>query len=77
MEKSFTSERLFHFNRNFHQDKKGCLQQGFAAMAGRRTSHRLYAGIGGSPGMTNIIRLYFLSSTSLTLISSGSGLDVQ
>ena len=37
---------------------------GFAAMAGRRTKLRLYAGISSSSGVTNNIRLYILSSTT-------------
>jgi hypothetical protein len=37
---------------------------GFAAMAVRRTKLRLFAGIGSSPGGTNNIQLYQLSSTT-------------
>jgi hypothetical protein len=54
-------EQLEH---NAFQTNKTAAYMGFAAMAGRRTSRQLFAGISSSSSVTNNIRMHYLSSTT-------------
>jgi hypothetical protein len=46
-------------------------------MAGRRTSHRLYASISNSSGGTNNAKRQYFQSFLLTLFGCGMGLEIQ